>query len=148
MKKKDVLGKMPFSGRAFSRFVLSAVSGKLCFALAVLCLPAICLFAAPSAFADPPQEIGLTYDLSAQTLTVNITHKSFATGMHYIKQIDIKRNSEPISTNSYKSQPGKTSFAYAFKIPAAANDKLEVTTTCNLRGSKAASLMVDQPQKP
>lgn len=168
MKKVYDFGKMLSSGLMDLRFVLSAGEQKQHvalfasavrstsmdggkkhpFALAALCLWAICLFAAPAALADPPQEIGLTYDLPSQTLTVNITHKSFAAGMHYIKQIDIQKNGAPAAANSYKSQPGKTSFSYTYQIPAAVGDTLEVTAACNLQGSKTASLKVGEPKKP
>lgn len=111
-----------------------------------MCLLTVCLLP-QYALADPPKEIGLGYDLQAQTLTVTITHKSSFTGMHYIKRVEIKKNNEPAASQDYTSQTGKETFAYTYKIPAAANDVLEVTATCNIQGKKTATLKVGEEKK-
>ncbi|MEN6358570.1 MAG: hypothetical protein ABFD59_00695 [Smithella sp.] len=95
------------------------------------------------ALADPPKNIALGYDMPTQTLTVTITHKSSFTGIHYIKQVAIKKNNEPADIKSYTSQTGKETFAYTYKVPAAPNDVLEITVTCNIQGSKTATLKVE-----
>jgi hypothetical protein len=99
------------------------------------------------AHADAPQDMALSYNMQTQTLTVTITHKSFFTGFHYVKQVEIKKNSEPAEKNDYESQPGKTSFTYVYKIPAAVSDILEVTAICNIQGKKTATLKVDAEKK-
>jgi len=104
---------------------------------------AICISLPQYACADPPEDGLLSYNLQAQTLTVTITHKSSFTGMHYIKQVKINKNNELAQKNDYTSQPGKTSFVYTYKIPAVANDALEVTASCNIRGMKTATLKVE-----
>jgi hypothetical protein len=103
---------------------------------AVLLLP-------QQACADPPQDLLLSYDMKAETLSVSITHKSTFTGFHYIKQVQIKRNDEPFETQKYESQPGKKTFIYTYKVPAKPNDLLEVTATCNVQGRKTATLKVE-----
>ena len=95
------------------------------------------------AFADPPQDLSLRYDMKAQTLSVSITHKSTFTGFHYIKQVQIKKNQEPLETADYDSQAGKATFVYTYKVPAKPNDLLEVTAVCNLQGKKTATLKVE-----
>ena len=57
-------------------------------------LLAACLFLSPYAYADPPQDVVLSYNIQAQTLTVTITHPSSFTGLHYIKQVKIMKNNE------------------------------------------------------
>jgi hypothetical protein len=115
--------------------------------LACLMLAGACLLAPQYAYADPPQDVALSYSVPEQTLTVGITHKSPFTGMHYIKQVDIRKNNGQMDTKTYTSQPDKKSFAYTYKIPATANDTLEVTATCNIRGSKTVPLTVGEPKK-
>lgn len=95
-----------------------------------------------SVYADPPQNITLNYNLKTQTLTVTLTHKSFFPSVHYIKQIEIKKNGELIGKNDYTAQTGKTTFAYTYNIPAAVNDVFEITASCNVQGRKTATLKV------
>ncbi|PKN18836.1 MAG: hypothetical protein CVU71_08540 [Deltaproteobacteria bacterium HGW-Deltaproteobacteria-6] len=103
-----------------------------------------CLSVPHYACADAPRDMALNYDMLTQTLTVTITHKSFFTGTHYVKQVDIRKNNEPAGKNDYTSQPGKTSFVYTYRIPTAANDVLEVTAFCNIQGKKTATLKVGE----
>lgn len=110
-------------------------------------LLAACLFLSPYAYADPPQDVVLSYNIQAQTLTVTITHPSSFTGFHYIKQVKILKNNELVENNDYKSQASKTTFVYTYKVPAAANDVLEVIATCNLQGKKTATLKVAPEKK-
>ncbi len=92
-------------------------------------------------YANGPQDVKLEYNASTQNLAVTITHNSSASGFHYIKNVEIKKNSVVLSTEKYDSQPAGT-FTYNYKVPATAGDKLEVTVTCNIFGSKTATLTV------
>jgi hypothetical protein len=119
--------------------VISAyIFSALLFVLMIFCLyPQI-------SYADTPQDVKLEYDSGAQTLAVTITHKSSFPSFHHIKTVEIKKNSAVISTNNYDTQPGKSPFIYTYKVPAAEGDKLEVTATCSLSGSKTATITVSQ----
>jgi hypothetical protein len=92
--------------------------------------------------ATPPKDVQLTYNLTDQTLAVAITHYSLMPGFHYIKNVDIKKNGQIISKNTYKNQPEKEHFTYTYKIPAAAGDDFEVTATCSFYGSKTVNIKV------
>jgi len=105
-------------------------------------LLAVCLFLPQYAYADPPQDVVLSYNMQAQTLTVTVTHSSSFTGFHYVKQVKITKNNELAGKNDYRSQPSKTTFVYTYNVPAAVNDILEVTATCNIQGKKTAMLKV------
>jgi desulfoferrodoxin (superoxide reductase-like protein) len=107
-------------------------------------LLAACLFLPQYAYADPPQDVVLSYNIQSQTLTVTVTHPSSFTGFHYIKQVKITKNNELAEKNDYRSQASKTTFVYTYKVPAAVNDILEVTATCNIHGKKTAMLKVAQ----
>ena len=95
-------------------------------------------------YADAPQDVKLEYNSNAQTLTVTITHKSSFPGFHHVKTVEIKKNSAVISTTHYDTQPGKSPFTYTYEVSATEGDKLEVTVTCSLSGSKTATITVSQ----
>lgn len=117
------------------------IFGALLFVLMVLCLyPQV-------SYADAPQDVKLSYDFSTQTLAVTITHKSLFTGFHRIKNVEIKKNSVVINTSDYDTQPAESPFTYTYKLVAADGDKLEVTATCSLSGSKAATIIVSRASK-
>jgi hypothetical protein len=107
----------------------------------VFVLMIICLYPQVT-YADAPQDVTLEYDSSAQTLAVTITHKSSFPGFHHVKTVEIKKNAAVISTTNYDVQPAKSPYTYTYKVAAAAGDKLEVTATCNLSGSKTAMITV------
>jgi len=98
-------------------------------------------------YAHAPQDVTLEYDSSAQTLAVTITHKSSFPSFHHIKTVEIKNNAAVISTTNYDSQPGKSQFTYTYKLAAVQGDKLEVTATCNMSGSKTATITVSRATK-
>jgi hypothetical protein len=98
-------------------------------------------------YAHAPQDVTLEYDSSAQTLAVTITHKSSFPGFHHIKTVEIKKNSAVISTTNYDTQPKEVPFTYTYKVAAAEGDKLEVTATCNMSGSKTATITVSRATK-
>lgn len=108
------------------------------------CLLVVCLLLPQRADADPPRDIALNYNIKTQTLTVTITHPSFFTGLHYVKQVKIKKNNEIAEKKDYTAQSGKTSFTYTYPVPAAVNDILEVTATCNIQGEKTVTLKVSE----
>jgi len=112
-----------------------------------VCLMAVCLLLPQYACADAPQNLTLNYQVKTQTLTVTIIHPSPFTGMHYIKQVEIKKNNEAAVKNDYTSQPGKASFSYAYNVPAAIGDILEVTVICNIQGKKTATLKIVEEKK-
>ena len=97
-------------------------------------------------YANAPQDVKLEYNASTQNLAVTITHNSSSSGFHYIKYVEIKKNSVILSTEKYVSQSAGT-FTYNYKVPATAGDKLEVTVTCNIFGSKTATLTVSPAVK-
>ena len=93
------------------------------------------------AYAHPPQDVGIAYDLKAQTLTVTITHKS-GFGFHYINSVVIKKNGLVVSTNKYDKQPDPATFSYTYQLAAGKGDSIEATVICNISGTKTATLDV------
>ncbi|MCX5847872.1 MAG: hypothetical protein NTW65_00250 [Deltaproteobacteria bacterium] len=119
-----------------STFVFSV----LLFVLMIFC------FYPQISYADAPQDVTLQYDSSTQTLAVMITHKT-SFSFHHIKSVEIKKNSAVISTTNYDTQPAEVPFTYSYKVAAAEGDKLEVTATCSLSGSKTGTITVSGATK-
>ena len=115
-----------------STFIFSV----LLFVLMIFC------FCPQASYANAPRDVTIEYDSGSQTLAVTITHKSPFPGFHHIKTVEIKKNSVVISTVKYDTQPDKSPFTYTYKVQAVQGDKLEVTATCNLSGSKTATITV------
>ncbi len=123
----------------------SAISTFIFRAL-LLILMVLCLYPQAS-YADAPQDVKISYDFTAQTLNVTITHKASFPGMHHIKSVEIKKNAAVISTTNYDIQPAESPYTYTYKVAAAEGDKLEVKATCNLSGSKVAAITVSRAAK-
>ena len=121
--------------------ISTSIFSALLFVLMVFCLyPQV-------SYADAPQDVTLEYDSSAQTLAVTITHKSSFPSFHHIKTVEIKKNSAVVSTTNYDTQPKEVPFTYTYKVETATGDKLEVTATCNMSGSKTATITVSPAAK-
>jgi desulfoferrodoxin (superoxide reductase-like protein) len=118
----------------------TATYAKFIFSVLLLSLTIFC-FSPRISYANAPQDVKLEYNASTQNLAVTITHNSSSSGFHYIKYVEIKKNSVILSTEKYDSQSAGT-FTYNYKVPAIAGDKLEVTATCNFFGSKTATLTI------
>jgi hypothetical protein len=97
-------------------------------------------------YADSPKDVTLKYDSSTQTLAVMITHKA-SFSFHHIKTVEIKKNSAVISKTNYDTQPAEVPFTYTYKVDTAEGDKLEVTATCSLSGSKTATITIPKATK-
>ena len=121
--------------------ISTSIFSALLFVLMVFCLyPQV-------SYADAPQDVKIEYDSSAQTLAVTITHKSSFPGFHHIKTVEIKKNAAVISTTNYDTQPKEVPFTLTYKVPAAEGEKLEVTATCSLSGSKTTTITVSKATK-
>ena len=123
----------------------SAIS-TLIFGALLFVLMGFCLYPQAS-YADAPQDVKVSYDFSTQMLAVTITHKASFPGMHHIKSVEIKKSGAVISTTNYDTQPAESPFTYTYKVAAAEGDKLEVTATCNLSGSKTSAIKVTRASK-
>ena len=123
----------------------TSVISTLVFSVFLFVLMIFC-FHPQVSYANAPQDVKLEYNASTQNLAVSITHNSSSSGFHYIKYVEIKKNSVVLNTEKYGSQPAGT-FTYNYKVPATEGDKLEVTATCNFFGSKTATITVSPATK-
>jgi len=94
------------------------------------------------AAANAPKEVLLTYDSTARTLTVQITHPSSSPGFHYIEKVEVAKNGSFVTQGEYKEQPAQATYSYTYTVAAAPGDVLEAKAICSILGSKAAKLTV------
>ncbi|MEN6374061.1 MAG: hypothetical protein ABFD75_04650 [Smithella sp.] len=111
----------------------------------LLGLPAFLLIFPLSASAHSPSDVQLAYNDKEQMLQVTITHGSYFPNSHYVKKVEIQKNSENPFVYEYDSQPNKDTFTYTYKLPLMDGDRVEVKASCNLFGSKSSSLTVAKP---
>ncbi|MBN1615116.1 MAG: hypothetical protein JW950_11670 [Deltaproteobacteria bacterium] len=113
-------------------------------AVAAVCIGALfCIIALPGvAAAHPPKEVALSYDPPSGNLQVKIVHSSPFPNNHYIERVEIRVNGKVQNVLDYQNQPDKPSFAYTYRIKAAAGDTLEAKVICNIYGSKTGRLTI------
>jgi desulfoferrodoxin (superoxide reductase-like protein) len=99
-----------------------------------------------TAYANPPKEVKLVYNITSQKLEVTVTHETSFPGYHYINKIEIKKNGESVGVHNYQSQPTKSEFSYTYDVPASQGNVMEVTAACNLSGSKTVKLTVGKQE--
>ncbi len=98
------------------------------------------LMISTQAAAHNPRYMRLAYQPS--TLSVLILHFSFAPKIHYVYKVDIEKNGDLYSTESYTSQPKLLFFQYSFNVNATTGDELTVTAYCSLFGKLTRSLTI------
>jgi desulfoferrodoxin (superoxide reductase-like protein) len=97
-------------------------------------------------FAHPASEVKADYKIATKTLSVDVKHlvsksKNTDTTKHFIKEITVTVNGKNAKTQTFTSQTGDLVKA-TFDITAKAGDKIKVTATCSLAGSKSTEITV------
>ncbi len=108
-------------------------------------LIALVLIFPDPASADPPREINVSYLEAEQALRVTITHRSVFPNYHYVKKVEIQKNSESPVVKEYSSQPDKSAFTYTYKLTLQKGDRVSVKATCSLYGDKTAEIVIGEP---
>jgi len=94
----------------------------------------------PSASANPPSDMSISYNELSKDLRVTITHPVSNPQEHYIKEVIVTINGKVVTDSRYTSQPSPDTFTYTYPLPAQPGDDIEVTANCNLAGSKSSHL--------
>ena len=110
--------------------------------LVLIVFPAPCLLV-QAGLTSPPEDITLRYNKSTQALLVTITHKSMLKGSHFIKYVEVRKNNNVVSIETYESQPAGT-FTYSYRVPAIEDDLITVTATCSRGDTKTSSALTVQ----
>jgi hypothetical protein len=107
--------------------------------LSMLIIPVI-------AAAHAPENIAFSYSQTSQMLTVTIMHDTPSPKSHYIKSVTFTKNGQPAGSYTYHSQPTTYEASYSYKIPAKIGDKIELTASCSVSGSKTVKWTVKAQQ--
>jgi len=91
---------------------------------------------------NSPASINLSYNITTQTLTAQITHNVADPNTHYIETVEIRVNNTLVATETYNDQPTSSSFTYQYTISASNGDVIELLAICNISGSLTGSLTV------
>ncbi|MBS3749723.1 MAG: hypothetical protein KGY67_08520 [Candidatus Thermoplasmatota archaeon] len=113
----------------------------------VILMLLITLLLPSMAFAHPPQDMVLEYDIDTEILSVTITHNSPGPTVHYVNKIEIKQNDNLIITEEYDSQPTTSEYTYTYDVQAEVGDELTVIAYCNIQGSITRSITVRNPSQ-
>jgi len=98
------------------------------------------------ASATPPSAIEPVYLDKEQMLQVTITHNSFSPGFHYIKKVEIQKNSEQPVLYEYSNQPDKSTFTYkyTFKVLPKKGDRVDIKVSCSIYGSRTVKIVIGE----
>ena len=122
-------------------------SKKISFAITAIVV-IITVIISTQAYANPPDDMVLEYNVSASELDVTITHPTFDPNTHYIYKVDIDINGELYLSELYTSQPTSDPFTYTYTVVANAGDEISVTAFCSLFGDLTKSLIVPNENAP
>jgi len=95
------------------------------------------------AFAHPPSDIQITYDLSTKILKAVIRHNVSNPANHYIAKVDVGLNGKEIISQHISRQDNNTDQAVSYLIPdALPGDKISVEGYCSISGKLEKSIEV------
>jgi hypothetical protein len=100
------------------------------------------------AFAHPPQDMKIEYNVQTSTLDVTITHNSPGPTIHYVYRVEIEKNGELYLFEEYTSQPTTSTFTYSYIVEAEGGDEIRVEAICNIAGSIVRSTIVPNENSP
>jgi desulfoferrodoxin (superoxide reductase-like protein) len=104
-------------------------------------------------YGHPPTGIDFTYDLSQDNgvLTVNVNHSLKTSPVsdpakHYIKEVVLKVNGKQVEKQTFSKQDTIDGQIVIFKAKLKEGDKVSVSATCNMIGSKSVSYVIPKKQ--
>jgi desulfoferrodoxin (superoxide reductase-like protein) len=96
-----------------------------------------------AALANPPSAIYADYDTGRQELSVTVQHVVTKTDEHYIKEVAVTKNGEPVGTRIFANQTShRNQTMTPWKFAANPGDTIGITATCNLFGSGSKTITV------
>jgi DNA/RNA endonuclease YhcR with UshA esterase domain len=97
------------------------------------------------AFAHPPSEITLTYDLATAVLHVKMAHVTNDTNNHYIRKISVFRNDEKEPVNfHYSKQTSAQGMEVDLAFDIKPGDVLKIEAFCSKGGIGRATITIPQ----
>ena len=108
-------------------------------------LVSLCVVAGFSAtsFAHGPRVITLDFDSALHLLTVDVDHSVTDSAKHFVNKIEVFLNDSLVITQDMMQQLSRTTQKVSYIIiDAASGDVVRVKATCNMFGSKEASIAI------
>lgn len=95
------------------------------------------------AYAHPPQDIIITFDVATKVLKAQIMHNVSNPANHYIKKVDIGLNGKEIIEQKISRQDNNISQTVSYLIPdAKVGDILSVEGYCSISGKMEKKIIV------
>lgn len=93
-------------------------------------------------FGHPADNVKMSFDSTGTILTIVANHSVKTPGNHYIMSIVVDVNGKELVKQTYLSQLNKNEQMALYKIiDIKKNDKLTVSTQCNITGRKKETLI-------
>lgn len=87
------------------------------------------------AFAHPPSDINISYDLVTKTLKAVITHNVSNPQKHFISKVEVGLNGKDIIVHQLSRQDNNNTQTVSYLIPdVKAGDKLSLEAHCSISG--------------
>ena len=101
------------------------------------------LFFPATVEAHSPSDVSIDYDAAEEELTVSITHSVDDPQSHYIYNVVVEVDGDPVIDEEYDEQPDDTSFEYTYDLSAEPGSTIEATAYCNIDGSGSDTFLVE-----
>ena len=97
-----------------------------------------------AAFATPPGDLNLSFDVDKGQITVQGPHPTQEMTEHFIRRVVVVKNDEPARTFYYPRQTSASEFKYTIELSIVPGDNIHVEVHCNQGGSKAGDLVIPE----
>lgn len=102
----------------------------------------------PKAFAHPPKDIAMEFDMETKMVKVEVIHPVTSNEKHFVKSMNIFLNDELIVEQHFKSQSSTdTQEASYILIDAKLGDKIRIEPRCSIYGSLKKEFVIEGTQK-
>ena len=103
------------------------------------------LFLSSVAYAHPPSDIKITFDLATKMLTAVIYHNVSNPLKHYIKKVDVGLNGKEILTQMISREDNNLTQTVTYLIPdAKPGDTISVEGYCSISGNLTRETKVEK----
>jgi len=94
-----------------------------------------------------PPDVTLNYDPGTQILKIDVVHVSNNVREHYIRRLVVYKNNEETESMTFPRQETPTGFTKSISMAVQPGDSIRVEAFCKEGGTKAAEVVVPQPEE-
>lgn len=100
------------------------------------------------AWAHPPTDLKLSYDLTAQTLRMEMVHTTNNMREHHIRRVEISKNGGEPTAITVVKQAAPSSHVEELVFPASPKDTIRVEVFSKEGGTASAEITIPEPFNP